>query len=61
MKYPPTQTTLEWGPVVIPFALLLIWLFNLYKLGKLNKMQYILIVCAAVLVFTAIVIVYIIK
>jgi len=61
MKYPPTQTTLEWGPIVIPFALLLIWLFNLYKFGKLSKMQYILIVCAAVLVFAAIVIVYIFK
>ncbi len=59
MKYPPTQTTLEWGPVIIPFALLLIWLFNLYKFGKLSKTQYILIVCAVVLIFA--VILYIFK
>lgn len=35
-KIPLTETGMKWGMVTIPVVFALVWLYNAYKLGRLN-------------------------
>ena len=36
MRFPLSETSAKWAPIYIPLVFGLVWLFNSYKLGRLN-------------------------
>lgn len=39
MRFPLSETSMKWAPIYIPLVFGLVWLYNSYKLGRLNQLH----------------------
>ena len=39
MRFPLSETSMKWAPIYIPLVFGLVWLYNSYKLGRLNQLR----------------------
>lgn len=39
MRFPLSETSMKWAPIYIPLVFGLVWIYNSYKLGRLNQIH----------------------